>query len=97
MLVARVNAHEGSTMCPQQPNECHRFAAMRLATVARRHVLSRSLRRKSDGMALMVMCQMRLICRRQNVFRLLKLGGFTMVPCGVLVMFSRLLMKLALH
>ena len=48
-------------------------------------------------MALMVMCQMRLICRRQNVFRLLKLGGFTMVPCGVLVMFSRLLMKLALH
>jgi len=28
---------------------------------------------------------------------LMMLGGFTMVPCGVLVMFSRLLMKLALH
>jgi len=82
-------------MCPETTECSHRHVAMRLAAVARRRVLSRSLRRKSDGMALMVMCQMRLLCRRQNIFRLLKLGRFTMVPCGVLVMFSCLLMKLA--
>jgi hypothetical protein len=46
-------------------------------------------------MHLMIMRQMRLICRRHNVFRLLKLGGFAMVACGVLVMFSRTLMKFA--
>jgi hypothetical protein len=71
------------------------FAPMRLAAVARRHVLFRGLRCKPDRMALMVMRQMRLLCRRQNIFRLLKLGGFTMVPCGVLVMIGRLLMKFA--
>jgi hypothetical protein len=46
-------------------------------------------------MPFMVMRQMRLIRRRQDIFRLLKLGGFAMVPCGVLVMFSRLFMKFA--
>jgi hypothetical protein len=46
-------------------------------------------------MPLVVMRQMRLIHGRQNIFRLLKLGGFAMVPCCVLVMFSRTLVKFA--
>jgi hypothetical protein len=46
-------------------------------------------------MHLMVMRQMRLIRRRQKIFRLLKLGGLAMVPCCVLMMFSRTLMKFA--
>jgi hypothetical protein len=46
-------------------------------------------------MHLMVMRQMRLVRRRQKIFRLLKLGGFAMVPCCVLMMFSRTLMKFA--
>jgi hypothetical protein len=71
------------------------FALMWLAAVARRRVLFRSLGCKPDGMALMVMRQTRLLCRGQNIFRLLKLGGFTMVPCGALVMISGLLMKFA--
>jgi hypothetical protein len=68
---------------------------MLLAAVARRRVLFRSLRCIPDGMHLMVMRQMRLICGRQNIFRLLKLGGFAMVPCCVLMVFSRTLMKFA--
>ena len=60
-----------------------------------RRVLFRSFRCKAGGMHLMVMCQMRLIRRRQNVFRLLKLGGVAVVPCCVLMMFSRTLMKFA--
>jgi hypothetical protein len=68
---------------------------MRLDAVARRQVLFRSLRRIPERMHLMVMRQMRLIRRRQNIFRLLKLGGFAMVPCCVLMMFSRTLMKFA--
>jgi hypothetical protein len=70
-------------------------APMLLAAVARRRVLFRSLCCIPDGMHLMVMRQMSLICRRQNIFRLLKLGGFAMVPCCVLMMFSRTLMKFA--
>jgi hypothetical protein len=66
-----------------------------LLTTARRRVLFRSFRCKADGMHLMVMRQTHLIRRRQNVFRLLKLGGFAVVPCCVLVMFSRTLMKFA--
>jgi hypothetical protein len=46
-------------------------------------------------MHLMVMRQMSLIRRRENIFRLLKLGGFAIVPCCVLMMFSRTLMKFA--
>jgi hypothetical protein len=68
---------------------------MRLDAVARRQVLFRSLRRIPERMHLMVMRQMRLIRRRQNIFRLLKLGGFAMMPCCVLMMFSRTLMKFA--
>jgi hypothetical protein len=71
------------------------FAPIRLAAVARRHVLFRSLRCIPDGMPFMVMRQMRLIRRRQNIFRLLKLGSYAMMPCGVLVMFGRLFMKFA--
>jgi hypothetical protein len=36
---------------------------------------------------------MRLISRRQNVFRLEKLGGFAVVSCCVLVVFSGTLME----
>ncbi|MDT5238497.1 MAG: hypothetical protein QOD97_695, partial [Mycobacterium sp.] len=68
---------------------------MLLAAAARRRVLFRSLRCIPDGMHLMVMRQMRLIYCRQNIFRLVKLGGFAMVPCCVLMMFSRTLMKFA--
>jgi hypothetical protein len=70
-------------------------APMLLAAVARCRVLFRSFRCKAEGMHLMVMRQMRLICCRQNIFRLLKLGGFAMVPCCVLMMFRRTLMKFA--
>jgi hypothetical protein len=70
-------------------------APMLLVAAARRRVLFRSLRCKADGMHLMVMRQMRLIRCRENVFRLLKLGGFAVVPCCVLMMFSRTLMKFA--
>jgi hypothetical protein len=68
---------------------------MLLAAVARRRVLFRSFRCIPDGVHLMVMRQMGLICRSQNIFHLLKLGGFAMVPCCVLMMFSRTLMKFA--
>jgi hypothetical protein len=68
---------------------------MLLAAVARRRVLFRGLRCIPDGMHLMVMRQMRLIRRRQNIFRLPKLGGFAMVPCCVLMMFGRTFMKFA--
>jgi len=71
------------------------FAPMRLACVVCRHVLSCSLCCEPDGMPLMIMRQMRLLCSRDNIFRLLKLGGLTMVPCGVLMMLSRQLMKFA--
>jgi hypothetical protein len=71
------------------------FAPMRLAGVARRHVLSSSLRGEPDGMPLMVMRQTRFLGRSDNILRLLKLGGLAMVPCGVLVMLSRQLMKFA--
>ena len=70
-------------------------APMMLAAVARRRVLFRSLHCIPDGVHLMVMRQMRLIRRRQNVFHFLKLGGLAMVPCCVLVMFGRTLMEFA--
>ena len=68
---------------------------MTLTAVAHRRVLFRGLRRMPEGMHLVVMRQMRLIRRRQNIFRLLKLGGFVMVACCVLMMFGRTLMKFA--
>jgi hypothetical protein len=46
-------------------------------------------------MPLMVMRQTRLLCRRDNILCLPKLGGLAMVPCGVLVMLGRQLMKFA--
>jgi hypothetical protein len=70
-------------------------ASMLLAAVPRCRVLFRSFRCKAEGMHLMVMRQMRLIHGRQNIFRLLKLGGFAVVSCCVLMMFSRTLMKFA--
>jgi hypothetical protein len=69
------------------------FEQMRLAGVARGRVLSRSVCGEPDGMPLMVMRQTRLLRGRDNILRLLKLGGLAMVPCGVLVMLSRQLMK----
>jgi hypothetical protein len=44
-------------------------------------------------MHLMAMRQMRLIRRRQNIFRFLKLGGYAMVPCCGLMMFGRTFME----
>jgi hypothetical protein len=70
-------------------------ASMLLAAAPRRRVLFRSFRCIPEGMHLMVMRQMRLVRRRQNVFRLLKLGGFAVVACCVLMMFCRTLMKFA--
>ena len=78
-------------MCPEGWNGP--FAKMRLAGVARRLILSHSLCGESDGMALMVIRQTRLLSRCDNIFRLLKLGSLAMVPCGVVVMLSRQLMK----
>jgi hypothetical protein len=46
-------------------------------------------------MSLMVMRQTRLLSRCDNILCLLKLGSLAMMPCGVLVMFSRQLMKFA--
>lgn len=89
-----LNAEAGSTGVPGR-TECVPFFAPRLAGVARRRVLSRSLCCELYGMPLMVMRQMRLLRRRDNIFRLLKLGGLAMVPCGVLMMLSRQLMKFA--
>jgi hypothetical protein len=71
------------------------FVPIRLAGVARLRVLSRSLYCEPDGMPLMFMRQMRLLRRRDNIFRLLKLGSLAMMPCGVLMMLSRQLMKFA--
>ena len=71
------------------------FAPMRLAGVARRRVLSSSLCGEPDGVPLMVMRQTRLLRRCDNILCFLKLGGLAMVPCGVLVILSRQLMKFA--
>ena len=66
-----------------------------LAAAVRRHVLFRSLRRIVDGVHLVIGRHMRLIHRRQNVFHLVKLGCFAVVPCCVLMMFCRTFMELA--
>jgi hypothetical protein len=63
---------------------------MLLAVAVRRQVLFRSLRCIVDGVHLVVGRHMRLIHRRQNVFRRVQLGCFAVVPCCVLVMFAAL-------
>jgi hypothetical protein len=68
---------------------------MLLAVAVRRQVLFRSLRCIVDGVHLVVGRHMRLIHRRQNVFRRVQLGCFAVVPCCVLVMFCRTFMELA--
>ena len=68
---------------------------MILAAAPRRQVLFRSLRCIVDGLHLMIMRQMRLIRRRQNIFRLMKLGCFAMMACCVLMMFCRTFVELA--
>jgi len=68
---------------------------MLLAAAVRCQVLFRSLRCVVDGVHLVVGCHMRLIHRRQNVFHLVKLGCFAVMPCCVLMMFSRTLMEFA--
>ena len=76
--------------------ECLRLPrTMLLAAAVRRQVLFRSLRCIVDGVHLVVGRQMRLIHSRQNVFHLVKLGCFAVVPCCVLMMFSRTLMEFA--
>ena len=66
-----------------------------LAAAVRRQVLFCSLRCVVDGLHLMIMRQMRLIRCRQNVFHLVKLGCFAVVPCCVLMMFCRTFVELA--
>jgi hypothetical protein len=66
-----------------------------LAAAAGRQVLFGSLRCIVDGVHLVVGRHMRLIHSRQNVFNLVKLGCFAVVPCRVLMMFSRTLMEFA--
>ena len=95
MLGPPLNAESASTVCPEGPNACCPSHRLRLAGVARRRVLSSSLCGEPDGVPLMVMRQTRLLCRRDNILCLPKLGGLAMVPCGVLVMLSRQLMKFA--
>jgi hypothetical protein len=68
---------------------------MLLAVAVRRYVLFGGFGCVVDGMHLVVGGQMRLIRRRQNVFDLVKLGGFAVVPCRVLMMLGRKLMELA--
>jgi hypothetical protein len=68
---------------------------MLLAASVLRHIFFRSLRCIVDGMHLVVMRQMRLICGRHNVFRLLKLGRLAVVPRRVLMMLSGTLMEFA--
>jgi hypothetical protein len=76
--------------------ECLRLPpTMLLAAVVRRQVFFCSLRCIVDGLHLMIMREMRLIRRRQNVFRLVKLGCFAVVPCCVLMMFCRTFVELA--
>jgi hypothetical protein len=71
------------------------LAPIWLTGMARRRVLSSSLCGEPDCMPLMVMRQMRLFRRCDNILSFLKLGGLAMMPCGVLVMLSRQLMKFA--
>lgn len=66
---------------------------MALATAVCRYVLFRSFRCILDSMHLVIGRQMRLISRRYKVFRLEKLGGFAMVSCCVLMVFSGTLME----
>ena len=68
---------------------------MLLAVAVRRQVLFRRLCCVVDGVRLVVGRHMRLIHCRQNVFHLMKLGGFSVVPCCVLVMFCRTFMEFA--
>ena|SRR5271166_217846 len=48
-----------------------------------------------EGMHLVAMRQMRLMCGRQNFPGLVKPGGFAVVPGRVLMMFGRKLMEFA--
>jgi hypothetical protein len=68
---------------------------MLLAAAACRQVLLRSLRCIVDGVHLVVGRHVRLIRRRQNVFHLVQLGRFAVVPCCVFVMFCRTFMEFA--
>jgi len=68
---------------------------MLLAAAARRQVLLRGLRCIVDGVHLVLGRHMRLIHRCQNVFHLVKLGCFAVVPRCVLVMLRRTFMEFA--
>ena len=76
--------------------ECPRRSPTKLLAVGvRGQVLFRSLRCIVDGVHLVVGRHVRLIHRRQNVFHLVKLGCFAVVPCCVLMVFGRTLMEFA--
>ena len=78
-----------------RPNACGLPPTMLLAAAVRRQVLFCSLRCEVDGLHLMIMRQMRLIRRRQNVFHLVKFGCFAVVPCCMLMMFCGTFVELA--
>jgi hypothetical protein len=68
---------------------------MLLLAPVRCYVLFRSFGCMVEGMHLVTMRQMRLMRGRHNFPRLVKLGGFTVVPGCVLMMFSRKFMEFA--
>jgi hypothetical protein len=90
----RVTARNGTKMWAGRPNGCAP-PTMLLAAAVRRQVLLRSLRCIVDGVHLVVGRHMRLIRRRQNIFHLVKLGCFAVVPCCVLMVFCRTFMEFA--
>jgi hypothetical protein len=95
VIAATTQRRVGIDGVPRRTECVLSFATMRLAGVARLHVLSSSVCGEPDGMPLMVMRQPRFLRRCDNILRLLKFGRLAMVPCGVLVVLSRQLMKVA--
>jgi len=94
-VLGPLNAEQGIDVVSGRTECALSFVPMRLAGVARGLVLPHSLCGEPDGMPLMVMSQTRFLRRGDNIFRFLKPSGLAMVPCGVLVMLSRELMKFA--
>ena len=59
------------------------------------YVFFRSFSCVVEGMYLVAMRHMRMMCGRENFAAIVKLGGFSVVPGCVLMMFSRKFVKLA--
>ena len=78
-----------------QPNGQHVPRLMLLLAAVRCYVLFRSFGCMVEGMHLMAMRQMRLMRGRHHFPRLVKSGGFAVVPGCVFMMFSRKFMEFA--